>query len=114
MCSRRKICSKVLLTEVVPAPEEPVIAMIGWRTDIGASPRSDVLGKEASRGEQRHVELEFVVVAVIPLDALDLRARAEDEADALVQALGDHIEDRAVPGARPPARLLDEIADRIG
>jgi hypothetical protein len=27
--SRRKICSKVRITEVVPAPEEPVTAMMG-------------------------------------------------------------------------------------
>jgi hypothetical protein len=26
--------SKVRVTEVVPAPEEPVIAMMGWRSDM--------------------------------------------------------------------------------
>src|SRR5487761_514052 len=113
MCSRRKICSKVLLTEVVPAPEEPVTAMIGWRADMAIA-SSDVLREEPARGEQRHVELEFVVVAVVALDALDLRARAEHEANALMQALGNHIEDRPMPGARAPSGLLDEVADRIG
>src|SRR5579862_132101 len=103
MCSRRKICSKVLLTEVVPAPEEPVTAMMGWRADMGIT-RSDVLGEKAPGGEQRHVELEFVVVPVITLDALDLRACAEDEADALVQTLGDDIENRPVPRAGSSAR----------
>ena len=37
-CSRRKICSNVCLTELVPAPEEPVIEMIGCLTDMGALP----------------------------------------------------------------------------
>ena len=35
--SRRKICSKMRFTEVVPAPEEPVIEMIGCLADIGFS-----------------------------------------------------------------------------
>jgi hypothetical protein len=29
--------SKVRVTEVVPAPEEPVMAMMGWRSDTGVS-----------------------------------------------------------------------------
>jgi hypothetical protein len=33
-CSRRKIWSKMFFTDVVPAPEDPVMAMIGWRADI--------------------------------------------------------------------------------
>jgi hypothetical protein len=32
--SRRKMFSKVRVTEVVPAPDEPVIAMMGWRSDM--------------------------------------------------------------------------------
>src|SRR6185437_1239610 len=76
-------------------------------------PRSDVLGEKAARGEERRVELELVVIPVIPLDALDLRARAEHEADALVQTLGPDIENGPEPGARAAARLLDEVADRI-
>ena len=34
MCSRRKMLSKVLRTAVVPAPEEPVTAMIGYLRDM--------------------------------------------------------------------------------
>jgi hypothetical protein len=34
MFSRLKICSKVRLTEVVPAPEEPVIEMMGCLIDM--------------------------------------------------------------------------------
>jgi hypothetical protein len=33
--SRRKMCSKVRVTEVVPAPDEPVIAMMGCLADMG-------------------------------------------------------------------------------
>jgi hypothetical protein len=32
--SRRKMFSKVRVTEDVPAPDEPVIAMMGWRSDM--------------------------------------------------------------------------------
>jgi hypothetical protein len=37
--SRRKMFSKVRVTEVVPAPDEPVMAMMGWRSDMVVSPR---------------------------------------------------------------------------
>src|SRR5580704_4734650 len=37
MRSRRKICSNVRLTDVVPAPEEPVTEMIGYFADTSAS-----------------------------------------------------------------------------
>ncbi len=36
--SRRKICSKMRFTEVVPAPEEPVIEMIGCLADMASPP----------------------------------------------------------------------------
>jgi hypothetical protein len=32
--SRRKICWNVRVTDEVPAPDEPVIEMIGWRSDM--------------------------------------------------------------------------------
>ena len=47
-----------------------------------------------------------VAVAVILLDALNLLARPEDEADALVQLFGPDVEHPLAPGARAPARLL--------
>jgi hypothetical protein len=37
--SRRKICTKVFRTDVVPAPDEPVIEMMGWRRDMNPQPR---------------------------------------------------------------------------
>src|ERR1700730_19146286 len=42
MGSRRKICSKVRLTDVVPAPEEPVTEMIGYFADTSASYLTDI------------------------------------------------------------------------
>jgi hypothetical protein len=32
------MASKVRVTEVVPAPDEPVMAMMGWRSDMSFSP----------------------------------------------------------------------------
>ena len=48
--SRRKICSKVRLTDVVPAPEEPVITMMGCSIDIlpGSKVRSSPAQEAAS------------------------------------------------------------------
>ena len=34
MFSRRKICSKMRLTEVVPAPDDPVMVMMGCLADM--------------------------------------------------------------------------------
>ena len=34
MLSRRKICSKMRLTEVVPAPDDPVMVMMGCFADM--------------------------------------------------------------------------------
>jgi hypothetical protein len=41
MCSRRNIQLNVRVTEVVPAPEEPVTAMIGCFADMMLSLRAD-------------------------------------------------------------------------
>src|ERR1700722_10534670 len=114
-CSRRKICSNVLLTDVVPAPEEPVTAMTGCLADIAHYLRVSGMGRfeQASSAEQGRIELKVVVIAVIALDHLDLRPRAEHEADPLVDALRHDIEDRTVPGAGATARLLDQEADRV-
>ncbi len=37
--SRRKICWKMRDTEVVPAPEDPVTAMMGWSAGMGELPQ---------------------------------------------------------------------------
>ena len=52
--SRRRICSMVRVTEVVPAPDEPVIAMIGcWAVMSAVDVREPV---ERALPEQRGVE----------------------------------------------------------
>ncbi|GAB6850384.1 hypothetical protein JCM10599A_41880 [Paraburkholderia kururiensis] len=43
MCSRLKIWAKLFITVVVPAPLEPVTAMMGCLTDMGLSPDSSVI-----------------------------------------------------------------------
>src|SRR6185312_179775 len=91
--SRRKICSKVRMTEVVPAPEEPVTAMIGCLADM-ARPLERWNGEQAACAEQRRIDLKIVVIAVVALDALHLLACAEYEADSLVQVLRRDIQHR--------------------
>src|SRR5690606_1749854 len=77
-----------------------------WRTS-GGPPEQRALA------EQRRIELEIVVLAVVALDPLDLRTRAEDETDAFVQAARRDLEQRLAAGARTASRLLDDESDRI-
>ena len=51
---------------------------------------------------------------MIGLDPLDLLARAEDEADALVHAGRHDVENALAAGAGAAAGLLDQERDRIG
>src|SRR3982074_1941218 len=92
-CSRRKICSKVRITDVVPAPEDPVTAMIGCLADMLLRPPSGVRSEQATCSEERRVVFELVVIAVIALDALDLVAGPEHESNPLVRGLRLHLED---------------------
>src|SRR5262249_8751610 len=86
--------------------------MIGCLADT-VSP-SGVARVQATRPEQGRLELEIVVIAVVALDSLDFRAGAEYQGDALVNVARGHLEQRFHARARPPARLLDDEADRIG
>src|SRR6185369_6885379 len=113
-CSRRKICSNVRMTEVVPAPDEPVTAMMGCIADMRALPRLRGAPQNVAAAEQGRFVFEIVVLAVIAFDTLDLRARAEYETDALMQAVGLDRQKRLATRARSSARLLDDEADRIG
>src|SRR5688572_8923184 len=112
--SRRKICSNVRMTEVVPAPDEPVTAMMGCVADMAAPPRLRGTPQNVTRAEQGRFVFETVVLAVVALDAFDFRARAEHEADALLQAVGFDRENGFAARARAPPRLFDEKADRVG
>ena len=112
MPSRRKICSKVCLTVVVPAPEEPVTEMMGCRADIASrSPQARNRPRCPKRGERSPF---LVRPRAVVGDALDLLAVAEDERHALVQRLGLEVEDARPAVGRGAARLLDEERDRVG
>src|ERR1700757_835510 len=103
MPSRRKMCAKLCMTVVVPAPEEPVTAMIGCFTDM-AAPAPQAPGRSARSQrrlgpEQRALVEErrdvwpvcaAVVFGVVALDALDLVARSEYQRHSLMQGLRVH------------------------
>src|SRR5688572_28894044 len=112
--SRRKICSNVRMTDVVPAPDEPVTAMMGCVADMAAPPRLRGTPQDVTRAEQGRFVFETVVLAVVALDAFDFRARAEHEADALLQAIGLDRENGFAARARTSPCLFDEKADRVG
>jgi hypothetical protein len=42
--------SKVRVTEVVPAPEEPVMAMMGWRCDMASRTEDSVVSGLPDQG----------------------------------------------------------------
>src|SRR6478736_3387019 len=110
MFSRRKMSSKMRLTDVVPAPEEPVIEMIGWRTDTNFH-----LGSEQAAGAEERLAIAVSRrIAVVAFDAFDVRGRPEDQRHALVQAGWLQVEDAidGVGGETP--RLLDHHRDRVG
>src|SRR6185295_12010280 len=111
--SRRKIWSNVRMTEVVPAPDEPNTAMMGCVADMAAPPRLRGTPQDVARAEQGRFIFETVVLAVVALDALDFRARAEDEADALLQALGFERQNGLAARARASPRLFDQKADGV-
>jgi len=72
-----------------------------------------VRSKQAACTEKRRIVFELVVIAVIPLDALDLVAGSEHESNPLVRGLRLHFEDGLMSGAGAAARLLDEKANRL-
>src|SRR5689334_6567261 len=126
MLSRRKICTKVFFTDVVPAPDEPVTEMIGCLTDMAAASRFEPGGRRrvADGGSgSEHVALpeerRQLAAAAAPAvrmvggDASHFAARAEDERHALMQRRRDEIEDTVAAVRRHAAGLLDEPRDRV-
>src|SRR3954447_9161848 len=69
--------------------------------------------EKATRREQRLLAVAHVAFKVIAFDPLDFRARAEYEADLLVQGFGLDVEHAFVAGARAAAGLLHQERDRI-
>src|SRR3954470_17244566 len=112
MPSRRKIWSKVCLTVVVPAPEEPVTEMMGCRADIAS--RSPSGPEQAAVPEEGRALAVPCAAGAVVGDALDLLAIAEHERHALVQRLWLEVEDARPAVGRSPAGLLDEERQRVG
>src|SRR5580698_2259916 len=111
MRSRRKIELNVRVTDVVPAPEEPVTAMMGCLADIIGPLGPFTLDEERALLEQRRTVdtvQPLVVFQMIALDALDFRAATENQRDPLVQLAGHAIEDPAAAPGGGSARLLDD------
>src|SRR3569832_1358209 len=115
--SRRKMFWKVRVTEVVPAPEEPVIAIMGWRSDMIGSLKllnSNRRTKQAALIEQRIGHIDRLRRIVILFDPFHFIARAEDQADALVQGFKLDFHDRMTSSAGPPTGLLHDESNRVG
>src|ERR1700722_7082697 len=89
--SRRKMCSKVRRTEVVPAPEEPVTEMMGCFADI-ASPSEP---HQTAAAEKRRMLSRELRIGVIARDQTHDLIRAEDERCAGVNVGRLNIENAA-------------------
>ena len=85
MPSRRKIWSKVNLTVLVPAPEEPMTEMMGCLMDIyfsSVTTQTWNRPRSPNNGDWRALKLR---IGIIGGDARDFFGRAEDQRRALVQ-----------------------------
>lgn len=91
------------ITEVVPAPDDPVTDTMGCLRDMAGSAGCD--SERTACSIQRPGARAVVVVTVILLDAFDFLTGAEDEWDALVRWLGAMSSMRTRPcwPRRPPA-----------
>src|SRR5262245_9386327 len=58
--SRRKMLAKVRVTEVVPAPDEPVMAMMGCRSDMAFVPLHPSGTEQTAGGKERRAALGFM------------------------------------------------------
>src|SRR6516164_6675374 len=96
--SRRKICSKVRRTDVVPAPDDPVTEMMGCFTDTIHSGKLRFSGKQTASSEQRRNLALRRVAEVIALDPFHLLTCSENERHALVQKPRHPVEDALAAG----------------
>src|SRR5215213_10172875 len=103
--SRRKMCSKLCMTVVVPAPEDPVTATIGCLMDMcsGLCPEKRALAEQWREIWLVGARREFGVIA---LDTLDLIARAQNDRDALMQLLRRNLQQPSAPRGSCTTRLL--------
>src|SRR5262245_26965939 len=110
--SRRKICSKVRVTEVVPAPDEPVHAMTGCLADMLVLRRPGSVHfrlEQTPRVEERRAVAALRTLAVITLDQLDFQACAEHDGDPLITRLRLNGEHTLRACARGTAGLLHDV-----
>src|SRR5579863_5527010 len=109
--SRRKMCSKVRLTEVVPAPEEPVTEMIGYLTDMGCLCSLAYQTASPEKGRTLGGKLR---VRMIAFDEVDDIERAKHERRPRMKIRGRDRQDRAHAVRRRAARIFADQRDRIG
>ena len=129
--SRQKICSKVCLTVVVPAAEEPVTAMIGWRADMAGYDFGRVKrcgGADKTQRPRRETRSAFAPPwrlraaavggvsswCVITGDALDFVLFEPRMTDALNALPGCRSRIRWRPVVAAPPACLDDEAHRVG
>src|SRR3990172_9239319 len=89
------------------------MAMTGYLSDMAPPSAAVCAAEQPARAEQGCVVGLRVEVAVVLIDALDLVPRAQHEALPRVHARGFPLQPRGLAGARAPARLLDQHADRV-
>src|SRR5689334_19644253 len=106
--SRRKMCSNVRRTDVVPAPDEPVTEMIGCVTDMRSTP------EEPAAPEERRAFANGVGVEVITIETRDFLAGSEQQRYALMKRGRRNIEDTLRARRRGATGLLDEPGNRVG
>src|SRR4029453_18295413 len=90
--SRRKMCSNVRRTDVVPAPDEPVTEITGWVADMASAP------EQAAPAEQGRALADGIGVDVIAIEPRNLFARAEDQRYSLMHAGRLHFENALSAG----------------
>src|ERR1700693_320639 len=112
--SRRKMCAKLFITVVVPAPDDPVTAMMGCWVDM-SKPR---LGSEhrALVEERRAVRTVRTtgVLGVVAFDTLDFVAGSENQRNPLMQRFRHDVEQAFASGRGAAAGLLGVQAGRVG
>src|SRR5260370_42659361 len=102
--SRRKMCAKLFITVVVPAPDDPVTAMMGCWVDM-SKPR---LGSEHRALVEERRDIGAVrttgVLGVVAFNTFDFVAGAENQRNTLMHRFRHDIE-HAFPSGRCAAAV---------
>src|SRR5690349_16645487 len=115
IASRRKICSKVRRTDVVPAPDDPVTEIMGCLTDTTRHPRSRLSfsDEQPALPKQRGCFGRRRSPEVIALDSVHLLACSENERHALAQKARHPIEDALAASRALAIGLFHQERDRV-